>query len=246
MKVVCVVQVRMGSSRLPGKVMKEVCGQPLLGYQIDRLMCSRKIDELIVATSIQSENDVIEEYCTQRKICCFRGSEDDVLERMHGALISRNCQVGVEVYGDCPLIDPSIVDETIEHYLNNEFDFVGNDLATTYPPGMEVEVFSMQALTDSMNRTQDPAIREHGTLFIRQNPDIYSIHNIEAPVRHKRPELELEVDTEEDFRVVSSIIENFYPRMDYTLEEIITYMDSNSSIANINRDVPRRWKEFRS
>ena len=247
MKVIASVQVRMGSSRLPGKVMRSVLSRPLLGYLLDRLRLSKTLDGIVVATSTAVENDVIEEFCRKERVACFRGSETDVLDRTLQSLKSMAATVGVEVFGDGPLIDPEIIDQVVDYYVKNEgYDYVGNDLKTTYPPGMEVEVFSTKALSDSSDRLprSDPR-REHGTLFIRQNPNIYKITNLEAPVRHHRPDLELEVDTSEDFQVIARVIEHFSGRADFGLEEIIEFMDSNPEIANINRQVPRRWKQYR-
>ena len=247
MKIIASVQVRMGSSRLPGKVMRSVLSRPLLGYLLDRLRLSKTLDGIVVATSTAVENDVIVEFCRKERVACFRGSETDVLDRTLQSLKSMAATVGVEVFGDGPLIDPEIIDQVVDYYVKNEgYDYVGNDLETTYPPGMEVEVFSTKALSDSSDRLprSDPR-REHGTLFIRQNPDIYKITNLEAPVRHHRPDLELEVDTSEDFQVIARVIEHFSGRADFALEEIIEFMDSNPEIANINRQVPRRWKQYR-
>jgi len=160
-----------------------------------------------------------------------------------------NASIGVEVYGDCPLIDPVIVDMIIEDFLNdeNDPDFVGNDLKTTFPPGMDVEVFKVSALADADRRIDDPDIREHGTLYIRQNPTIYKVRNIEAPKKWYRPELELEVDTEEDIYVVLKIFEHFYSvkNKNFSINDIIEFMDDNPDLKKLNSEVPRRWKEVR-
>ncbi len=246
-RTVASIQVRMGSSRLPGKVMRVVQNRPLLGFLVVRLRLCQTLDEIIVATSSGIENDVIESFCDSESVRCFRGSETDVLDRTHKALSSASATIGVEVFGDCPLIDPVIVDHVVRVFENNrKYDFVGNDLKTTYPPGMEVEVFSVDALSDSAKRVapNDP-VREHGTLFIRQHPNLYKLLNIEASEDIRRPELELEVDTVEDYSVVTSIIENFEGRVDFTLKEIIQYLDDNPQVAELNSRVYRRWKEFR-
>ena len=243
------IQVRMGSSRYPGKVMHKIAGKPLLGHLVSRIQKSKLLDDIIIATSVNQENDVIESYCEENSIACFRGEEDDVLERTLGALRKMNAKVGVEVYGDCPLIDPVIVDMIIENFLNdeNDLDFVGNNLKTTFPPGMEVEVFKVSALEDAAGKVADPAIREHGTLYIRQNPSIFKVKNVEAPVKWHRPELELEVDTEEDIYVVSQIFEYFRAlnNENFGIDDIIEFMDGNPDLKKINFGVPRRWKETR-
>lgn len=247
MKVVASIQVRMGSSRLPGKVMMPVLDKPIVGHLIDRLQRCRTLDEVIVATSVDPANDVIEAYCDSRNVPCFRGSEDDVLDRTLKALQWRDATIGVEVFGDCPLIDPVIVDDIVSIFLHADppYDFVGNDLKTTYPPGMDVEVFSVAALKQSSESIDDMAIREHGTLHIRQNPDTFRITNIEAPPELTRPDLEIEIDTREDFEVIKTIIEHFKGRSDVSARELIDFMDEHPEVAEKNRHIERRWKEFR-
>jgi len=247
--IVASVQVRMGSSRYPGKAMYEITGKPLLGHLVSRLRLSKLLDDIIVATSINTENDVIASYCKENSIACFRGDENDVLGRTLGALNYMNADIGVEIFGDCPLIDPKIVDFIIDKFLDDDDDpdFVGNDLKTTFPPGMDVEVFKVVALEDSSHRTDDLAIREHGTLYIRQNPLLYKVKNVEAPERWRRPELELEVDTEEDIYVVSKIFDHYDSRnnLNFGLDDIIKFMDSKPNLKKLNSAVPRRWKEAR-
>ena len=245
-RTVATIQVRMGSTRCPGKVLQEVRGRPLLGYLIQRLQQCSTIDEIVVATSTRPENNEIERFCNQNRINCFRGSEEDVLGRMLGALESRSAQFGVEVYGDGPLIDPSIVDHAVSYFKRHpEYDFVGNDLYTSYPPGMEVEVFSILALKDSNNRTSDPNIREHGTLFLRTHPELYRLKNLLAPTDLRRPDLELEVDTPEDLELITFILNQFGDQVDFSLAQIIELLDSNEKMRSINQHVVRRWKEFR-
>ena len=248
MTVIATIAVRMGSSRLPGKAMREIAGKPLLGHLLDRVAFARRLDGVVVATSRRAENDVIAEYCRARGIACFRGDEDDVLGRILGALTAQDATIGLEVFGDGPLIDPAIVDRFVDLFVQSggQLDFVGNDLTTTWPPGMEVEVFSVDALADAARRCGDPAIREHGTLFMRQNPGLYRLRNIEAPSEFRRPEIELEVDTAEDLAVMEAVLRHFSHRPDVGLSELIGFMDAHPDIAARNREVPRRWKEFRS
>lgn len=247
MRIVAAIQVRMGSSRLPGKTLLPISGRPLLGHLLDRLRRCHRLDGIVVATSRLPENDAIDDFCRDEGVPCFRGSEDDLLERTLGALQSQEADVGVVAFGDGPLIDPQLVDQVIREYLDTveSFDFVSNDLKTSYPPGMEVEVFAVSALVDAAARAEDPAVREHGTLYIRQNPDRYRLRNVEAPPELRRPDLEMEVDTEEDVQVISRILDHFRDRPEFGLSDIISFLDANPALAAINRDVPRHWKEFR-
>lgn len=245
--IVAAVVVRMGSSRLPGKTLAEVNGRPLLGFLIERLKQSRLITHIVVATTDTAKDDAIADYCAAKGLAIFRGSEDDVLERMIGAYRSQSADICVEAFGDGPLIDPEVVDLVIQRFIdsNGTVDLVGNDMKTTYPPGMDVEAFSMTAFEKSDGMATDPDIREHGTGFMRQNPDVFRLLNIEAPEHQRRPEFEIEVDTAEDFGVVKSIIEHFAPKTNFTLDEIIAFLDTRPDIVALNQDVHRRWKEYR-
>jgi spore coat polysaccharide biosynthesis protein SpsF (cytidylyltransferase family) len=234
----------MGSQRLPGKMMREVLDAPLIGHLLQRVRQAKKIDGMVVATPQSPANDVVAEYCTSINVPCFRGSENDVVGRMLGALESEHADIGVKVYGDSPLIDPALINECITAYLGGGYDWVGNDIKGTYPSGMYTEAFSIQALRDSVKRTTDPSIREHATLFLRQHPELYMQKNIEATGVLRRPDVHLEVDTEEDFTVFQAIVEHFAPRKDETLEEILQFLDDHPSIAASNRNVERRWKRY--
>ena len=155
--------------------------------------------------------------------------------------------IGVEVFGDCPLIDPAIVDDMVNIFLEarGNLDLVGNDLRTTYPPGMEVEVFKVSALEDASVRAVDSGVREHGTLYLRQNPDFYRLRNVEALPRYHHPELELEVDSAEDVVVVTAVLEHLKGRTSYSLDEVIAFMSSRPDLCAVNSRVSRRWKAFR-
>ncbi len=246
-KIIAAAVVRMGSSRLPGKTLMEVAGKPLLGHLLDRLKQCETLDGIVVATTIKEADDAIAYFCQNNSMPCFRGSEDDVLERMVGAYQMLGAEIGVEAFGDGPLIDPAVVDRIVNAYLNADgaYHLVGNDMKTTYPPGMDVEAFDIDALEDADRRATAPSIREHGTGYIRQNPDIYRLLNLEASGLERRPDLTIEVDTDEDFEVIRAIIEHFHPRNNYSLAEIISFLDANPDIATINKDVHRRWKQYR-
>lgn len=247
MKVVAVILVRMNSSRLPGKVMRPVLGTPLLGHLLDRVERCTVLDEIVVATTTGSDNDLIQSYCDQRSISVFRGSESDVLGRLLQALEWRNAQIGVLIFGDCPLIDPEIITEIVSISKRyDKYDFVSNDLSTSWPPGMEVEVFKVSALADSACRCEDPVLREHGTLYMRQNPDIYHLYNVYAPPHLCRQDLSLEVDVVEDLEVIEAILTAFNGYDDVKLEDIIHYLNEHPTIAARNSHIERRWKQFRN
>ena len=247
--VVALIVVRMGSSRLPGKVMKPILNKPVLGYLIERAQRSKLIDQIVVTTSINSENDTIEAYCRANNVACFRGSEDDVLGRMSEALKAYQADVGVTIFGDGPLNDPDLMDQIIGFYLDHsdEYDFVGSNLKTTFPPGQETEVYSYQAMKSASSRAMDADVRENGTLYIRQNSDLYRLFNVEANEDLHYPEMEMELDTEEDFIVLKKTVEHLYPKNpEFTVYDVINFLTEHPEISAINKSVPRRWKALRS
>ena len=245
MRTVCAVAVRMGSTRLPGKTLIDVNGEPLLRHLLKRLNNCHRLDHIVVATTCLSEDDVIETYCRENSVTCFRGSPTDVLGRLTSAYGEAQATVGVVVYGDGPLIDPTIIDHAVELFeLSGEFDFVGNDLKTTFPAGMEVEVFRIDSLVRSEALCADDAIREHGTLFLRQNTDMFRVSNFEASGNLRRPDLSLEVDTWEDLKVCGRIVGHLNAISSFSLIDIIDFVDAQN-LSKLNQHVQRRWKEYR-
>jgi len=250
MKIIASIQARLSSTRLPGKVLKEICGKPMLQWQIDRIKKSRLVDEIIVATTTNQADDAISEFCYKNKILCYRGSENDVLERISGLIIEHEADIHVECFGDSPLIDPSIIDEFIGYLLKNfdGLDFVSNSIKTSYPPGSEVIVYKGSALVKANNQvSKDDPLREHVSMHIYSKPDFFAIKNLEAPSHLNYPNLFMEVDTAEDFLVMSFIIEKMKESDEkfFTTSQIINLLKENPHIASINNNVERRWKEFR-
>ncbi len=247
MKIDATIQARLGSSRLPGKVLKEISGKPLLEIQIERLRRSRHIDRIIIATTHSPANDQIEALASRLGCGCFRGSEDDVLGRLVGALAAFGVETHAEFQGDNPLPDPGLVDFVVGFFLEHpEFDYVTNALKTTYPPGQEVSVYRAATLADAEKHAIGSLLREHVGLHIYQNPDRYRIHNIEAPSEFRRPDFHLEVDTEEDFRLVEAVYNHFMPHHPgFSLSDMIAFLDANPDLAGQNTAVPRRWQKFR-
>jgi spore coat polysaccharide biosynthesis protein SpsF (cytidylyltransferase family) len=244
-RIIATIQARMGSERLPGKHLLQVAGHPLIWHLIERVKLAKNIHGIVVAMPDTAQNNELETFCKNTGAAVFRGSEDDVLGRMVGALEQEGADIGVEIYGDGSLIDARIIDECIEKFLQEGvWDFVGNDLKHTFPSGMFCETFTVASLKDSAAKTNDPAIREHGTLFIRQHPEIYKICNIDAVGMRKRPDVHLDVDTADDLAVIEAIVSEFAPRLDFTLEEIVEFLDKNPDIRKKNEHVHRRWKQY--
>lgn len=248
MRITATIQARLGSSRLPGKVLKPILGRPMLARQIERMQQSRLIDEIVVATSTAPENDRLQALAAEMGVACFRGSEDDVLGRVVGALRAARAEIHVEFQGDNPVPDAQLVDAIIGFYLKHAgaYDYVTNALKTTYPPGAEVYVYPAAVLYDAETHAAEGPLREHVGLHIYQHPDRYRVHNLEAPPWLHYPDLHLEVDTGEDFEVVRAIYEHLYPKSPgFSLQQAIEFA-IESGLAGRNRDVERRWRAFRA
>lgn len=248
MKIAATIQARMGSSRLPGKVLLPILGVPMLALQIERIRRSLLIDEVIIATSVEAQDDAIERLARKLGVGCFRGSESDVLGRVVGTLREFHVDVHAEFMGDNPIPDPLLVDSIIGFYLKNadRYDYVTNALKTTYPPGAEVFVYPAEVLYDAERRVSDPSLREHVSVNIALHPDRYRICNLEAPPWFRYPEFHIEVDTQEDYEVVSAVYEHFYPdNPGFGLAQVIDFMRANPELASRNSNVARRWKKFR-
>lgn len=250
MKVLASIQARLGSSRLPGKVLKPIAGVPMLLRHVDRLRRSRLIDEVVVATTTNPSDDAIAAACRNHGVDVFRGSEDDVLGRIAALLRERRPDAHVECYGDSPLTDAHLLDEVIGLYLKNSasVDFVSNALKTTYPPGQEAVCYRADALiaADGLVDPGDP-LREHVSLNIWKRPERFRVMSIEAPAHYRRPDLFLEVDTAEDFAVVSAVFEHFLARGQayFSLAQILDFFSHREDLAAANRGIERRWKQFR-
>jgi len=247
MRIDATIQARTGSTRLPGKVLKPILGKPMLALQIERIRQSRLIDRIILATSTTPQDDALEQLATDLDIECFRGSESDVLGRVVGALKAFSVDLHVEFQGDNPMPDPLLVDSIIGFYLKHagEYDYVTNALKTTYPPGAEVSVYPAAVLIEAEEQATDFKLREHVGIHIYQHPERFRICNLAAPPWLSCPDLHVEVDTEEDFRVVSRIFEHFYPRNPgFSLAQVIEFAEAEGLIA-LNKDVERRWRVFR-
>jgi len=236
-----IVQARMGSTRLPGKVLKPIGMRPMLSYQLERLRRVALAQQIIVATTTQTEDQAIVQLCAAEGISCTRGSESDVLLRYHEAANKSGATVIVRVTSDCPLIDPDLVDHAIRTYLEGgqPYDYVSNMLEPTWPYGMAVEVLSSDALATANRHATDGFEREHVTPYIYRRPREFRIRSLtRVPnLSHHR----WTVDTPEDFDLVSRIITNLYAqRPDFGMAHVLQLLDSNPEWLQINSHVPQR------
>jgi spore coat polysaccharide biosynthesis protein SpsF len=238
MKIVAIVQARMGSSRLPRKVLKDLGGATVLDRVLNRLGRSWLIQESVVATTIEPADDAIVEHCerTGRKV--FRGSEQDVLDRYYQAAKYVNADVVVRITSDCPVIDPEVTDGTIRAFLDRHSDYASNVLVRTYPRGLDTEVMTVQALERAWRESNKPHQREHVTPYIYENPSEFKLHGIENDTdcsRHRWT-----VDTPEDLELLRAIYERFGGRDDFGWREVLKLVESDPSLAEINRNIVQK------
>ena len=247
MSVDATIQARTGSSRLPNKVLKPVLGKALLQHQIERIQRASTINRVVLATSDLAQDDPLEDLAHSMGILCFRGSETDVISRVCGALEKFEIDIHAEFQGDNSIPDPAVIDFVVGYFLEHseKFDYVTNALKTTYPPGLEVSVYPSRILFDANLRASNSEHREYVGFHINQHPDVYRLKNIEAPAAISRPDLHLEVDTEEDFLLVSHIYEHFASQPNFTIEDVVAYTDAHPQLTQSNSGIERRWKQYR-
>ena len=241
------IQARTGSSRLPNKVLKPVLGKALLQHQIERIQRASTINRVVLATSDLAQDDPLEDLAHSMGILCFRGSETDVISRVCGALEKFEIDIHAEFQGDNSIPDPAVIDFVVGYFLEHseKFDYVTNALKTTYPPGLEVSVYPSRILFDANLRASNSEHLEYVGFHINQHPDVYRLKNIEAPAAISRPDLHLEVDTEEDFLLVSHIYEHFASQPNFTIEDVVAYTDAHPHLTQSNSGIERRWKQYR-
>jgi len=175
-----IVQARMSSTRFPNKVLYEVAGKPLLGYLLDRLRTIEKCGDLIVATSKESSDDALEEYCQVEGLRCFRGSLDNVAQRFLDVMSTYHYGAAIRISGDSPLLDPAIVQRAWQFFEEKKVDIVTNVQKRTFPPGQSVEVFSYTALNRAVDEMRDQEDREHVTSYFYKHPEDFEIYNVES------------------------------------------------------------------
>ena len=236
--VTCIVQARMGSSRLKGKVLKEILGQPMILLNLKRLERSREIDRLILATSDKPEDDSLYERVRTEGYKAFRGDEANVLKRYRDCAGEYGGDIIVRITGDCPLIDPDIVDNVISYYKMYNYDYVRLDVPDTFIRGFDVEVFSSKALEKTFELASEERHKEHVTAYMYHHPELFSIGKVCGEELYKK-DYRLCVDTTEDLTIVSKVFEHFKD-IYIPAGDIVEYLDNNPDIAAINNEVRQK------
>lgn len=241
MKTVAIIQARMGSTRLPGKVMKKILDKTVLEHVVTRVKQAKEIDEIVIATTVKADDNVIVEEAKRLKVKFFRGSEEDVLSRYYYAAKENGADTVVRITSDCPLIDPKIVDEIVKYYKRNKYDLLtnaGSNISQrTYPRGLDTEVFAFKELEDAYIKAKEIYQREHVTPFIYENSDdIFYYKNDIDYSKHRWT-----LDTEEDFRLITNIYEELYRgKHDFYFKDIIELFERMPELFNINEHIEQK------
>lgn len=236
MKIVAIIQARVGSTRLPGKVLKEICGKPMLQRVIERVKMASRIDEIVVATTRKKEDDEIVKIAEKCGVKFFRGSEEDVLDRYYWAAKKFRAEIVVRVTADCPLIDPKIIDKTVDFFTSGKFDYVSNALKPTLPDGLDIEVFTFDALQKAWKKAKLPSEREHVTPYIWKHQREFKIGSFESDVNLSH--LRWTVDREEDLIFVREIYKRIGKEIFY-MEDVLSILEKHPELIDINRHIRR-------
>ncbi|HEK9103242.1 glycosyltransferase family protein [Bacillus cereus] len=241
MKVAAIIQARMGSTRLPGKILKKVLDKTLLEYQIERVKKAKTIDQIIVATTTKLNDNPIIELCKQLSVPYYRGSEDDVLSRYYETATNFSVDVVVRLTSDCPIIDPNIIDKVVHCYLKqqNKYDYISNTLTRTYPRGLDTEVIPYRILKRTYEEANEPSHREHVTAYIYNNPGKFKLLNVQHDLDESKHRWT--VDTKEDFILIKNIITRLYPvNSQFSFSDILNLLKQEPDLFYINSHIEQK------
>ncbi len=238
MNIVAIVQARLGSTRLPSKIMKKIMDKTLLEIQIERMSKSKLISKIVIATTDNQRDDELVEYCLSKSYNVYRGSEYDVLDRHYNAGLLSRADAIIKIPSDCSLIDPIIIDKVIQFYLDNfpKYDYVSNLHPASYPDGNDVEIMKFETLTNAWRLSDKQYQREHTTPYIYENISKFSLGNVAFEEGVDLSEkIRLTLDYEEDYQFIKEIYERLYPqKADFDLQDILNLLEEEPKLLKIN------------
>ncbi len=238
MKVLALIQARMGSTRLPGKVLKDLYGKKILEIIIERVSMSSFVDQIVVATTVEEEDYLIEEWCSLNNLACFRGSENDVLDRFYQAASLYNGELIVRITADDPLKDSKIIDKAIALFKKDKkLDYCSNTIMPSYPEGLDVEVFTFRALEEAWIKAKLPSEREHVTPYIWKNHDYFKTKNFEY--KEDLSNWRWTLDTPKDLLFFEKIFFEYKNNISVDFEEVIKFIKKNDYLVKINKGILR-------
>jgi len=239
--IVVIIQARMGSTRLYGKVMMEIMGKPMLWHIVTRLSRSKLINKIVIATSLDRKDDIIADFCEKQGINFYRGSEKDVLDRYYQAVKLYNADVAVRITGDCPLIDYKITDKAISCYLKNIKHFSGasNVIERTYPRGFDTEVISREALEQVWKKAKKNYQREHVTSYIYEHPDLFNMYSVKN--NKDLSYLRWTVDKKADLRLDREIYKKLFQKKNiFLMKDILKIVEKEPVLMEINKNIKQK------
>lgn len=231
MKIVVLIQARMTSSRLAGKVLQDIAGKPMLLRVVERVQKAKSIDSVAVITSTHESDDAIEWCCSENNISCFRGNLDDVLDRYYQAACHFQSDVIVRITADCPLLDPIVVDIVVKTFQDGSYDYVSNTIECTYPDGLDTEVFRFAALEKAWQLANLKSEREHVTAFMYKHPELFRLGVVKNTKDYSS--LRWTVDTQADLDFVRAVYANFAD-IHFSMAEILRFMKDHPEACSIN------------
>ena len=238
MSIIAIIQARVGSTRLSGKVLKKIEGKTILEHVINRVKAAKSLDDVIVATTVKKEDLEIVKLCANLGISIFCGSEDDVLDRYYQSARLFKADHIVRITSDCPLIDFKIIDDVTNLYFKEKVDYVSNTILETFPDGEDVEVFGFKVLKMVWENAKMSSEREHVTPYIKNNPKIFRIVNFkyETNLADKR----WTIDESEDFEFIKIIYKNLYPKDPlFGMDKILYFLKKHPDVERINKNIIR-------
>lgn len=236
--VVAIIQARLGSTRLPAKIFKDLSGKPLIYHICNRLKVSKLINKLVIATTNLLEDDLINDWAEQNGIVCFRGSEDNVLSRYYHAATDADAEVIVRITADDPFKDAIIIDKIINILIKEKLDFACNNFPPSFPEGLDVEVFTYSAIKKAYENSIDDFEKEHVTQYFYRNTDLVKMKNF--AYSEDMSNLRLTVDTQKDFILAEEIYNRFYSTNEFFgFDEILSLYKSEPDLFKINQNEKR-------
>jgi spore coat polysaccharide biosynthesis protein SpsF len=231
----------MGSTRLPGKVMKDIGGETMLARVVWRARRAKLLDEVVVATTNKSADTPVIAECVKLGVPVFRGDEQDVLDRYYRSAQANRAEAVVRITSDCPLIDPEIIDEVIHAFLKAKPDYASNTLNHTYPRGLDTEVMTMTSLERAWQESSKPYHRSHVTPYIYQNPDMFRLLSIKGQADYSN--FRWTVDTREDLNFVRSVYSRFNNQDTFGWHDVLKVLDQEPELIELNRHIRQKALE---
>ncbi|MBS1962177.1 MAG: glycosyltransferase family protein [Bdellovibrionales bacterium] len=244
-KYLAILQARLSSTRLPGKVLRPLSGAPMLERQIERIRRSKKISEILVATSTGDDDRAIVELCDRLGVGSFRGNLTDVLDRYVGAARTRQPENVIRLTGDCPLVDPGVIDDVIAFFESGSFDYASNTLEPTFPDGLDTEVFTFEGLEKCWREARLPSEREHVTPYFYTHPELFRLGSYKSAVN--RSNLRWTVDEPADYELVQKIYAGCYAENpSFAMADVLRFLEKNPELNRINSEFQRNEGYLRS